>query len=89
MVVKHRLIRFLIRQTTTPPTGPSAKEAISAGSSDRSSLMKLGISGTEKLRYISTVATAPSIAVIVSFRTGKLRLSLLETGTFWDIRDLF
>ena len=73
VVEKNTLIRFLMRHTHTPHSGPKAKEAMSAGSSDRSSLMKLGISGTLKLMNISTVATAPSMAVTVSLRTVGVR----------------
>ena len=82
-----------MRQTATPLSGPSANDAISAGSSDRSSLMKLGMSGTETLMYISTVATAPSMAVIVSLRTENLESARVELPwrgvTFWDMKDLF
>ena len=93
VVEKKRLIRFLMRQTATPLSGPSANDAISAGSSDRSNLMKLGMSGTETLMYISTVATAPSMAVIVSLRTENLESARVELPwrgvTFWDMKDLF
>ena len=34
---------FFIRHTQAPERGPIAKEAISAGSSDRSNFIKLGI----------------------------------------------
>lgn len=56
--VLKRLIRFLIRQTITPLNGPYANAAISAGSSEKSILIKLGINGTLKLRNIRTVETA-------------------------------
>jgi hypothetical protein len=61
------LIRFLIRHTVTPAAGPKVKDAIKAGSSDKSILIKLGISGTLKLKNNSTVDTAASIATDVSF----------------------
>ena len=55
--------------------------------------MKLGMSGTETLMYISTVATAPSMAVIVSLRTENLESARGELPwrgvTFWDMKDLF
>ncbi len=57
------LIRFLTRQTIIPETGPSENEAISAGTSEKSSLRKDGIKGTPKLRNISAVDSAAKIAV--------------------------
>ena len=71
--MNSRLTRFLTRQTVAPLRGPNANAASSAGSSEKSSLMKLGISGTLKLMNISTVATAPSMAVTVSLRTVGVR----------------
>ena len=50
----------------TPHIGPIAKEPISAGSSDKSILIKLGISiGMLKSKNIRIYATAVSIAVAV------------------------
>ena len=57
------LIRFLIRQTRTPDTGPSENAAISAGTSEKSSLRKDGIKGTPKSRNIKTVEIAAKNAV--------------------------
>ena len=59
-----RLIRFLIKQTITPDMGPMLKEAMSAGSSEKSNLIKEGINGTLKLSIINTVAMADRIPVI-------------------------
>ena len=79
-----KLIKFLIRQTITPLTGPSANEAISAGKSETSILMKLGISGVLKSKNIKTAATAYKIAVTVS-----LRMFCLEKGLlFWGFAVL-
>ena len=64
-----RLIRFLIKHTATPLTGPIEKEAIRAGSSEKSMAKKLGTMGRLKLRNISTVATALKMAVMAIFRT--------------------
>ena len=46
----------------------SIKAASKAGSSEKSSLIKTGISGTLKERNISAAATAPSMAVTVRLR---------------------
>ena len=51
-----------------PLTGPRLYAASRAGSSDTSSLMKLGTMGMLKSRNISTVATAASMAVTLSLR---------------------
>ena len=56
-----RFTRFLTRQTTAPYTGPIENDAISAGSSERSILIKDGISGTLKLKNISTDDSAERI----------------------------
>ena len=64
-----RFTRFLIKHTTTPLTGPMEKAAIRAGSSEKSSLIKLGMMGRLKLMNISTVATALKMAVMAIFRT--------------------
>ena len=50
---------FFRKHTATPLAGPMEKAAIRAGSSEKSSLTKLGMTGRLKLRNISTVATAP------------------------------
>ena len=68
VVVVNRLIRFLIKHTPTPLKGPNANEAISAGISDKSILIKPGINGTLKSKNIKTAETAAKIAVTVSLR---------------------
>ena len=79
---------FLIRHTTTPLTGPRAKEAIRAGSSEKSSLMKLGMMGTVKLKNISTVATAPKMAVMAIFRAASFFcIEPVLSGKFWFAKD--
>ena len=64
-VVQTILIKFFIRQTATPETGPILNAAISAGSSEKSNLINEGIKGTLKLSIIKTVETAPNIPVTV------------------------
>ena len=51
----------------TPYSGPMEKDPIKAGRSDRSILMKDGMSGTEKSNCISTMETALSIAEITRY----------------------
>ena len=63
-----RLMRFFTKQTATPLMGPSVNEASSAGSSEKSSEMKLGMNGSLKLMNISTEAAAARIAVIAILR---------------------
>ena len=46
------------------------KAAIRAGNSEKSSLMKLGISGTLKLKNMRTVDTAESMPVMAMVRVG-------------------
>ena len=64
-----RCKRFLIRQMTVPLNGHIAKEPISAGSSEKSSLIKDGIIGMLNSNIISTNAMAESMAVMVMYRT--------------------
>ena len=73
-----RLMRFFRKHTATPLAGPMEKAAIRAGSSEKSSLTKLGMTGRLKLRNISTVATAPKMAVIAKV----LGLTRLRPGEF-------
>ena len=67
VVVLKRFTRFLTRHTHTPYQGPSAYEAMSAGSSEKSSLIKLGIIGMLKSRNISADDIAASTAVTATF----------------------
>lgn len=46
-----------------PDTGPNEYAAISAGTSEKSSLRKDGINGTPKLTNMSAVESAAKIAV--------------------------
>ncbi len=62
-ISNRRWIRFLIRHTHIPLTGPKAKVAIRAGNSDKSIFIKLGIIGIEKSRNIRMKAIAESIPV--------------------------
>ena len=65
VVVIVTLIRFFIKHTVIPESGPILYAAIRAGSSEKSNLINDGIKGTLKLSIISTVETAPSIPVTV------------------------
>lgn len=56
-------IRFFIKHTIMPDTGPNEYAAISAGTSEKSSLRKDGINGTPKLTNMSAVESAAKIAV--------------------------
>ena len=87
--VISKWIRFLMRHTAHPQTGPMANDAIKAGSSETSSLIKLGIRGTAVSRNIRTKAIADNIAATVSFLTtdmlevaaGELVVSIVLIGT--------
>ena len=68
VVVIATLIKFLIRQTNTPDTGPKANDAMRAGTSEKSSLMKLGMNGTEKDSAIRAADKAAKIAVYAIYR---------------------
>ena len=46
----NRFIKFLIKHTKTPLTGPYANDAISAGSSETSNLIKLGMNFSRRNR---------------------------------------
>ena len=63
-----RLTRFFTKQTATPLRGPIVKAASKAGSSEKSSEIKLGINGSLKLMNISTEAAAAKTAVIAILR---------------------
>lgn len=67
------MIRFFIRQTNTPDTGPMEKEAIKAGTSEKSSLIKLGMNGTENERDMSTAESAANTAVYAIYLTREKR----------------
>ena len=73
--VQEKNVESLV-DTVMPETGPNVKDAMRAGSSDRSILIKLGISGTLKLKNISTVETADSIATDVILRVFVLFILL-------------
>ena len=71
VILENRLIMFFTRHTNTPATGPIVSEAITAGKSEKSNEIKLGISGTLILNSISTDDIAARSAVKTSFLTSK------------------
>mgnify|MGYP000405831489 FL=1 len=71
--------RFFTKQTATPLTGPSVNAAISAGSSEKSSEIKLGINGSWKCKNIKTVAIAASTPVIAILRIFTLEVFAVFT----------
>ena len=77
VILENRLIIFLTRQTNTPAIGPIVSEAITAGKSEKSKEMKLGIIGILKLNSISTEATAAKSAVNTSFLVSNRSLRFL------------
>ena len=60
---------FFTKHTQAPLIGPITKDAIKAGSSDKSNFMNEGINGTFMLKNIRTVLAAAKIAVSVNFFT--------------------
>ena len=72
------LIMFLIRQTGIPARGDTTKEAIRAGSSEKSSLINPGIrAGRGISRSCITAATAANTAVTAIF--------LMFTGVLFSV----
>ena len=55
--------KFLISATVTPARGPYAKDAISAGRSEKSNFKNAGTKGTENSNSISTKESADKTAV--------------------------
>lgn len=60
---------ILMTMISMAPTGPRMKPPIISGRADRSNSAKGESTGTEKLKYISTKATAPHSAAIVRRRS--------------------
>jgi hypothetical protein len=67
-------MRFLRNATRTPYQGPSENAVRSSGRSEKSSLIKDGIMGSENSMYCRTTAMAVIMAVTVSLRAAGMEL---------------
>ena len=63
VILENRLMIFFTRHTKTPAMGPIVSEAITAGKSEKSNEIKLGISGTLILNCIKIILSisAPKV----------------------------
>ena len=78
VLLENRLIMFFTRHTKTPDIGPIVSDAMTAGKSEKSNEIKLGMSGTFKLNSISTEEIAASSAVNTSFLVSKAKCALFS-----------
>ena len=80
VILENRLMIFFTRHTKTPAMEPIVSEAITAGKSEKSNEIKLGISGTLILNSISTEEIAARSAVKTSFLTSNTICALFPLG---------
>ena len=80
-----KFITFFIRHTNTPETGPIVNAASIAGTSEKSSLMKLGITGISNFK--SSASTMDSAAISAE-NTSRLTSNLFVVLMFSIISSL-